>query len=207
MIDMQARYAAARATVLKYTLPVPISKKTSSPYSNSDEDSDGPPPSPKRTDATDMKIDKSLQIFIEALPHLEPLHYGFKLQASNQKGYCFCALAKCLSPWRKNHHVDNDYSVCGARYFQGPGLLQHCHGKGDEYHTVTAFYLTTLYKKGMGLTLAAVHHGTNDQYRKTAEQISGHYYQLVDSQELDRPYQVNESIVDNAFDIIVCVCF
>jgi hypothetical protein len=89
-IDMQARYAAARATVLKYTLPVPISKKTSSPYSNSDEDSDGPPLSPKRTDATEMKIDKSLQIFTEALPHLEPLHYGFKLQASNLKGYCFC---------------------------------------------------------------------------------------------------------------------
>jgi hypothetical protein len=41
-IDMQARYAAARATVLEYTLPVPISKKTSSPYGNSDDDSDGP---------------------------------------------------------------------------------------------------------------------------------------------------------------------
>ncbi len=76
---MQARYAAARATVLKYTLPAPISKKTSSPYSDSDKDSDGPRPSPKRTDATEMKIYKSLQIFIDALPHLEPLHYGFKL--------------------------------------------------------------------------------------------------------------------------------
>jgi hypothetical protein len=30
-IDMQARYDAARATVLQSTLPVPISKKTSSP--------------------------------------------------------------------------------------------------------------------------------------------------------------------------------
>ncbi len=29
-IDMQARFAAARATVLQYTLQVPISKKTSS---------------------------------------------------------------------------------------------------------------------------------------------------------------------------------
>jgi hypothetical protein len=39
-----------------------------------------------------------------------------------------------------------------------------------------AFYLTTLYKKGMGLRHAAVHHGTNDQSRKTVdsnEQISG----------------------------------
>jgi hypothetical protein len=105
---MQARYAAARATVLEHTLPVPISKKISSPYGNSDEDSDGPPPSPKRTDATEMKIDKSLKIFIDALPCLEPLHYGFKLQALNLKGYCFCPLAKCLSPWRKIHHVDND---------------------------------------------------------------------------------------------------
>jgi hypothetical protein len=85
-IDTQARYAAARAIVLKYTLSEPISKNTSIQYSNSDEDSDGPPPSPKRTDATEMKIDKSLQIFIDALPHLEPLHYGFKLQASNLKG-------------------------------------------------------------------------------------------------------------------------
>ncbi len=60
--------------------------------------------------------------------------------------------------------------------FQGPGLLQHCCNKGDEYHTATAFYLTTLYKTGMGLTQAAVHHGTNDQSRKTFdanEQISG----------------------------------
>jgi hypothetical protein len=51
-IDMQARFAAARATVLQYILSVPISMKTSSPYSNSNDDSDGPPPSPKRTDAT-----------------------------------------------------------------------------------------------------------------------------------------------------------
>ena len=59
-IDMQARFAAARATVLQYTLPVPIFKKTSSPYSDSDDDSDGPPLSPQKIDATEMKIDKSL---------------------------------------------------------------------------------------------------------------------------------------------------
>ena len=100
-IDMQARFAAARATVLQYTLPVPISKKTSSPYINSDDDSDGSPPSLKRTDAIEMKIDESLHFFIVALPHLEPLHFGFKLQASIQKGYCLCPLAKCLSLWRK----------------------------------------------------------------------------------------------------------
>jgi hypothetical protein len=56
-MDMQARYDAARATVLQCTLPVPISKKTLSPYSNSDDDSDCSPPSLKRTDATEMRID------------------------------------------------------------------------------------------------------------------------------------------------------
>jgi hypothetical protein len=146
---MQASYAAARATVSKYTLAVPIPKKKPLPYGNdSEEEFDGPPPSPKMTDATEMKIDKSLEVFIDALPYFEPIHYGFKLQASSpEKGYCFCPLAKCLTPWRKNYHVVNEYSVCGAKHFQGPGLLQHCHGKGDEYHTATAFYLTTLFKK------------------------------------------------------------
>jgi hypothetical protein len=98
---MQTSYAAARATVAQYTRPVLIPKNIFSPYGDSDGDSDGPPPSPKKTDATEMKLDKYLQVFIEALPHLETLHYGFKLQASNEKGHYFCALAKCLSPWRK----------------------------------------------------------------------------------------------------------
>jgi hypothetical protein len=105
----------------------------------------------------------------------------------------------------KKYHVADDYSMCGARHFQGPGLVQHCHNKGDEYHTATAFYLTTLYKKGMGLTQAAVHHGTNDQSRKTVDankQISGGYYQSIHSQESDHLNQVNESIVDKACDIV-----
>jgi hypothetical protein len=75
---MQERFAAVKATVIKYTPPVVIPKNAFSPYSNSDE-SDGGPPSPKTTDAPEMKIDKTLQNFIEALPHLETLHYGFKL--------------------------------------------------------------------------------------------------------------------------------
>jgi hypothetical protein len=100
---MQARYAAVRATVSQYALPVPIPKKTPSQYGDdSEEESNGPPPSPKKTDATEMKIDKSLQVFIEALPHLESLYYGFKFHASNEKEYCICSLAKCLTPWQKN---------------------------------------------------------------------------------------------------------
>ncbi len=141
---MQERYAAVRATVRKYTLPVVIPKKTSIAYSNSEE-SDGGPPSPKQTDATEMKIGKSLQNFIKVLPHLEPLHYGFKLQPSNQSGYCICSLAKDLTPWKRRHEIVDDHSVCGMRSFQGYSLIQHCVGKSNEYHTATAFYLRALF--------------------------------------------------------------
>jgi hypothetical protein len=57
----------------------------------------------------------------------------------------------------------------------------------------------------MGLTQAAVHHGTNDQSRKTVdtnEQFSGRYYQSIHSQESDHLNQVNESIVDKACDTL-----
>ncbi len=133
---------------MQYTLPVLILKKTPLPYGNdSEEESDGPPHSPKKTDAPEMKINKSLQVFIEALPHLESLHYGFKLQALNEKGYCFCSLAKCLTPWRKQYHIVIDHSLCGVRLFQGSSIFQHCGGIGDKYHAATAFYLTTLFEK------------------------------------------------------------
>jgi hypothetical protein len=105
----------------------------------------------------------------------------------------------------EKNHIADDYSVCGARHLQGSGLLQHCCSKGDEYHTATAFYLITLYKKGMGLTLAAVHHETHDQSRKTVdanERISDRYYQSIHSQESDHLNHVNESIVDNACDTV-----
>jgi hypothetical protein len=105
----------------------------------------------------------------------------------------------------KKYHIVGDHSVCGVRLFQGSSLLQHCPGKGDEYHTATAFYLTTLFKTRMGLTQAAIHHGENDQSRKTvdaSEQISDRYYQSVDSQESDHLNQVNENIVEKACDTV-----
>jgi hypothetical protein len=183
-----------------------IPKNTSLPYDDdSEKECDGPPPSPKKTNAMEMKIDESLQAFIEALPNLEPLHYGFKLQALNEKGYCFCSLAKCLSSWRTKYHIVIDHSFCGVRLFQDSSLLQHCGRKGNEYHTATAFYLTALFKKEMGLTLTSVHHEENDQSRKTVdanEQISDHYFQSVDSQESDHLNQVNENIVDKAYDTV-----
>ncbi len=143
-INMQERYAAARLTIEKFTHPVQTPQKTFSPYGDSDEESDCSPPTSTNTKATEKKIDDTLRIFMNALPHLETLHYGFKVQVSGGNAYCFCALATCLSPWRKKHYIDNDYSRCLARRFHGQGLLQHCHDKGDDYHSATFYYLTNL---------------------------------------------------------------
>ena len=57
----------------------------------------------------------------------------------------------------------------------------------------------------MGLTQVAVHHGINDQSRKTVDAnkwISGRYYQSIHSQESDHLNQVNKSIVDKACDSV-----
>ncbi len=177
-IDMQARYDAARATVLEYTLPVPISKKTSSQYSNSDEDSDGSPSSPKRIDATEMKIDEFASLYWGIASSWTS---SLWIQASSikSKRILFCPLIKCLTPWRKYHHVDNDYSVCGARHFQGPGLLQHWRSMGDEYHTAIAFYFTTLFDNCTGLAQAAVHHGENDQRKNLLVQTNGFFIAVI----------------------------
>jgi hypothetical protein len=122
-----------------------IPKKTSIPYPDSEEESDGLLLSPKKTSASETKIDESLQKNIEVLPHLEPLHYGFKLQGSNKNGCCICFLAKCLTPWRRKYEIDDDDLSCGMKPFAGESLLQHCEGKGNKYHTETAFYLRTLF--------------------------------------------------------------
>jgi hypothetical protein len=76
---MQERYAVIRGTIKEFTRPVHTSQKTFSLYGDSDEESDRSPPTPKITKATEKKIDISLRNFIEALPHLETLHYGFKV--------------------------------------------------------------------------------------------------------------------------------
>jgi hypothetical protein len=93
------------------------------------------------------------------------------LQASNQSGYYICSLAKGLTPWRRRHEIVDNHSVCGMRPFQGHSLIQHCVGKGDEYHTATAFHLRTLFKKGMGFTQAAFHHRKKEQLSKYSHQM------------------------------------
>jgi hypothetical protein len=209
---MQERFAAVWATIKEYTLPLVIPKNTSSPYSNSDESDDGPP-SPRKTDATEMKIEKSLENFIEAMPFLEPLHYGFKLQGPNQSASCFCSSAKDINPWRRNHGIVAHYTLCGIKPVQAHNLLQHCESKDDDYHKATTFILKHCLvhqeKNAMpinrGIKHAAVHHekSVDDQSRKTVDankQISDCHYHPVKSEESDHVNKVNEDVENKAND-------
>jgi hypothetical protein len=121
----------------------------------------------KKTDATELKRDKSLQNFIEALPHLKPLHYGFNVQGSNQSASCMCSSAHGLNPWRTTNGIDTDYYLCGNNLFLSHGLLQHCDAKEDNHHKATTLYLRRLYaasrkKSAMpinsGIKHATAHH-------------------------------------------------
>ncbi len=126
----------------------------------------------------------------------------------------FVLLKKCLTPWRRNHEIVEDYLLCGMKPFQGHSLSQHCDLNGNEYHTATAFYLKTLFgasriKKGMpvnrGFKQAAAHQGKSvyDQSRKTVDankQISGRYYQPVNSEESDHVNKVHEDVENKAGD-------
>jgi hypothetical protein len=107
---MQERSAVVMATIEEYTLPVAISKCKSSQCSDSYE-SDGGPSSPKKTDATELKIDESLQNLIEAVPFLEPLHYGFKLEGLNQSASCICFSARGLNFWKSKNGIVADYNI------------------------------------------------------------------------------------------------
>jgi hypothetical protein len=72
------------------------------PYSD-DTDSEGSHqsmPPKKNTPSQELQINSDLEWFIEALPHLEPIHYFFHL-AGNKNSKCYlCSCSPCLIPWR-----------------------------------------------------------------------------------------------------------
>jgi hypothetical protein len=96
-------------------------------------------------DTTELKKDKSLLDFIEALPHLEHIHYGFDLQRTNKTASCMCSSARGLNPWRTTNGLDTDYELCRNTHLKSQGLLQHCAAKGENYHNATTHYLKGLY--------------------------------------------------------------
>ncbi len=129
---------------LGLTCPVLIPKNTFSPYGNSDEDSDGPPPSPKKTDATEMKIDKYLHSLLRLCLTLKLfiMDLGFKHQI--EKDIVFVLLQNASPLLEKNitlimiiQCVEQDifkvlvfFNIVAIRGMiitqQLPFILQHC---------------------------------------------------------------------------------
>jgi hypothetical protein len=120
-IIMQKRYEMAKATIEAFKKPVAMSKNQSSSYSDLEGSNDAPLSDdeniPNKTDTTELKINNSLLHFIEALPHLEPIHYGFHLQRNDQTPSCMCSSARCLNPWRTTNGIDKDYDLCRNTLF------------------------------------------------------------------------------------------
>ncbi len=142
---MQKRYEAAKATIKDFKKPVAMSKNQPSPYSDLEGSNDGSLPDDEdalnKTDTIELKIDNSLLHFIEAVPHLEPIHYGFHIQRKNQTPSCMCSSARCLNPLRTTNGIDKDEDFCRNTLFKSQDLLQHCAAKGDKYHLSTTHYL------------------------------------------------------------------
>jgi hypothetical protein len=99
---MQQRYAAARVTVECYTRPVQTPQKTLSPYGDSDEKSDCLPPSPKKTNATEMKIDESLKNLMRLCLILKLFIMGSSFKHQVEKDIVFVLLQNAFLLVGKN---------------------------------------------------------------------------------------------------------
>jgi hypothetical protein len=121
------------------------------PY-NDGSDSDGDYVCPPQcnsdkilTISQQQSINLRLEGFIQALPHLEPIHYAVHLgKEKNSKKCCFCSCASCLTPWRQAFQINFDEELCKNTLYTSNGILQHSEAKSDEYHQPTAFYFQKL---------------------------------------------------------------
>jgi hypothetical protein len=97
-IIMQDRYDAVKATIEKFKRPVPTSPHN--PYgddSDSEVSHQRKPPN-KNTPSQELQINSDLERFIEALPHIEPIHYSFHLAGNENSKCCLCSCSPCLIP-------------------------------------------------------------------------------------------------------------
>jgi hypothetical protein len=104
-IIMQDRYDAVKATIKELKSPAPT--MPSNPYGdNSDSEcSHQSMPPKKNSPSQELQINSGLEWFIEALPHLEPIHYSFHLVGNDIFKCCLCLCAPRLTPWRTMFNI------------------------------------------------------------------------------------------------------
>ena len=138
-ISMDSRMKAAQATIHAFsnTYVKPVFKKSCGIYSDSDSSS-------CEDQVVSLPSFSSLKVFIDGLPHFEPLHFGFYL--NNEKNpSCLCPCVKGVTRWRELKGIDlENGELCKFRLFSSKGLLQHCSDRGGIYHECTIHYLREL---------------------------------------------------------------
>jgi len=114
-----------------------VSKNSHSPYSESDSSS-------CEDQVVSLPSPSLLRVFINGLPHFEPLHFGFYLN-NEKKPSCLCPCVKGVTRWRELKGIDlENEEPCKFRLMSSNGLLQHCKDRGGIYHECTIHYLREL---------------------------------------------------------------
>ena len=135
-ISMDSRMMAAEATIDAFSNSYvkPVSKNSHSFYSKSDSSS-------CEDQVVSLPSLSSLRVFINGLPHFEPLHFGFYLN-NDKKPSCLCPCVKGVTRWRELKGIDlENGELCKFRLLSSKGLLQHCSDRGGIYHKCTIHYL------------------------------------------------------------------
>jgi len=138
-ISMDSRMKAAEATIHAFSKSYvkPVSKNSHGPYSESDSSS-------CEDQVVSLPSFSSLKVFINGLPHFEPLHFGFYLN-DDKNPSCLCPCVKGVTRWRELKGIDlENEEPCKFRLMSSNGLLQHCKDRGGIYHECTIHYLREL---------------------------------------------------------------
>jgi len=138
-ISMDSRTKAAHSTINAFSTSYvkPVSKNSHSPYSESDSSS-------CEDQVVSLPSPSSLRVFINGLPHFEPLHFGFYLN-DDKNPSCLCPCAKGVSHWRESQEIDlENEELCKFHLMSSASLLQHCAAEGGTYHNCIQYYLREL---------------------------------------------------------------
>jgi hypothetical protein len=137
---MDSRTKAAQATIHAFSKSYvkPVSKNSHSFYSESDSSS-------CEDQVVSLPSLFSLRVFINGLPHFEPLHFGFYLNDDDKNPSCLCPCVRGVTRWRELKGIDlENGELCKFRLLSSKGLLQHCSDRGGIYHECTIHYLREL---------------------------------------------------------------
>ncbi len=128
-ISMDSRTKAAQATINAFAKSYvkSVSKNSHGPYSDSDSSS-------CEDQVVSLPSSTLLKVFINGLPHFEPLHDEKNLS-------CLCPCVKGVTRWRELKGIDlENEELCKFCLLLSKVLLQHCSDKGGFMTNVPSIF-------------------------------------------------------------------